>query len=183
MRIFIGSSSRDNIPLEYYSHCKDFLDRLFIDNHDLVFGANKHGLMGVSYDVASNNNRDIIGIYPNVYADGANEIDCGKILVKTVNERTEKLIETSDVLLFFPGGIGTIYELFVAIETKRAKEHDKPIIIYNCCDFYNSLILLLDKMYKEGFTSLIDEGYFYICSSYEEFKKYISGHKKRVRKI
>lgn len=179
MKIFVGSSSRDEIPLKYYDYCKVFLNKLFQDNYDLVFGASMHGLMGVSYKIASKNNRNIIGIYPEVYSEDAREIDCEKISVKTVNERTEKLIENSDALLFLPGGIGTLYELFTAIESRHANEHNKPIIIYNCGNFYNNLFLQLDKMYDEGFTSLIDKDYFYVCSSYKDVIKYLKGIKTR----
>lgn len=182
MKIFIGCSSRDNIPSKYYGYCKDFLNKLFEYDYDLVFGASNHGLMGLCYDVSFKHSRNITGIYPDVYEDEARELSCIKIPVKTVSERTDKLIEQSDVLVFLPGGIGTIYELFTAIESKRAMEHKKPIIIYNCCDFYNNLFLQLDKIYEENFTSLIDEGYFYVCSSVEDTIKYLNGYKDKVRK-
>ena len=46
-------------------------------------------------------------------------------------DRTDGLIRESDVLLFLPGGFGSVYELFTAIESKRCHEHDRSIIIYN----------------------------------------------------
>lgn len=173
MKIFIGCSSRDNIPKKYYGYCKDFLNRLFEDGYDLVFGACSKGLMGLSYCVAKNHNRDVIGVFPDVYKEEADGLECFQIPVKTVSERTDKVIEQSDALVFLPGGIGTMYELFTAIESKRAKEHNKPIIIYNCLDFYDDVLIQLEKMYDEKFTSLEDECYC-ICRDVESVIKYLN---------
>lgn len=181
MKLFIGCSSRDSIPLKYHGYCKDFLNKLFEENYELVFGACGKGLMGLSYNIALNKCRDIIGIYPEVYKNEAMELQCFGIPVKTVSERTDKLIEQSDVLIFLPGGIGTLYELFTAIESKRAKEHNKPIIIYDCCNFYGNLFLQLDKMSNENFTSVEDEKCFYVCSSSDEVIKYLKEYNK-IRK-
>lgn len=181
MKIFIGCSSRNEIPKKYYIYCKNFLEKLFKDGHTLVFGACGKGLMGLSYNVALNNNRDIFGIYPEVYHEEAEGLQCLGIQVNTVSERTEKIIQESDALVFLPGGIGTVCELFTAIESKRAKEHDKPIIIYNCCDFYDNIMFQLDKMYDEKFTSITDDGCFYVCSNYEQAIKYLNNyHKKKL---
>jgi len=176
MRLFVGCSSRDEIPKKYYSECKDFLDDLFSCGYDLVFGACGKGLMGLSHNVAVNNCADIIGVYPEVYSDDADSIQCFKVPVKTVSERTDKVIEQSDVLVFLPGGIGTLYELFTAIESKRASEHNKPIIIYNCCGFYDNMLLQLEKMYKEKFMSLKDMDYYYVCSSSEHAIEYLNSY-------
>ncbi len=79
-----------------------------------------------------------------------------KIITKSVNERTDNMIEKADILLFLPGGIGTIYELFTAIEKKRNNEYDKPIYIYNETGFFDDILQILDKIYKEKFSSSKD---------------------------
>ena len=176
MKLFIGCSSRSNIPKKYYGYCKEFLLKLFKDGHDLVFGACGKGLMGLAYNVALEQNRDIIGIYPEVYKEEIDGLQCLGIAVETVSERTDEVIKQSDALIFLPGGIGTVYELFTAIESKRAKEHDKPIIIYNCCGFFDNIMLQLDKMYDEKFISIEDDGCFYVCSNMEGVMKYLSNY-------
>ena len=62
-------------------------------------------------------------------------------------------MNNSDVLLFLPGGVGTIYELISAIEMKRSKEFDKPIIVYNETGFFDEMMQMLDKVYQRNFTS------------------------------
>ena len=156
MKVFVGCSSRDDIPNKYYDNCKILLDKLFNKKYDLVFGACNKGLMGLSYNAALSNGSNITGIYPKAYEDEAKELKGEMISVITVNDRTDKVISEGDILLFLPGGIGTMYELFTAIESKRALEHNKKIIIYNVDGFYDNLLLFLDKMFNEGFISKED---------------------------
>lgn len=174
MRIFIGCSANEDISKKYIDDCEVLLRELYKENNKLVFGACNKGLMGIAYNVALTNKRDIIGIYPEVYEYEAKDLCCEKISVNTVNDRTNKLIENSDVLIFLPGGIGTVYELFTVIESKRGKEFDKPIIIYNSCGYYDKLISFIDLMEKEKFVSKEVENCFYISDNIENILNYIN---------
>ena len=187
MKIFVGCSSRDNIPGKYYDKCYDLLSKLFSNNFDLVFGACNKGLMGLAYKAALSNNSDIIGIYPDAYVDEAKDLNIVDIPVKTVSDRTDMVIKESDILLFLPGGIGTVYDLFTAIESKRAGEHNKPIIIYNVDGFYDKLVSLLSKMSSEKFINNHDfKNNFYIFDSIDclldHINKYIIKEKELSRK-
>ena len=44
-------------------------------------------------------------------------------------------------------------ELVTAIEMKKCKEFDKPIIIYNETGFFDGIINVLNKIYDESFTN------------------------------
>lgn len=182
MRIFVGCSSRDNIPSKYYDNCIILLDKLFSNNYDLVFGACNKGLMGLAYNAAISHNSDIIGIYPDAYKDEARELHGTMLSVNSVNDRTDKVIEQSDILLFLPGGIGTVYELFTAIESKRAGEHNKPIIIYNIDGFYNNLFLQLKEMCSENFVSLDDLNIYDILNEEDSLIKYIDRYRDNINK-
>lgn len=50
MKLFIGCSSSNNIPTEYFDDCKVLLEELMKEN-DLVFGACNSGLMGLAYNM------------------------------------------------------------------------------------------------------------------------------------
>ena len=178
MRLFIGSSASESIDSKYYDDCKKFLDELFNSEHDLVFGACDRGIMGLSYNIAMNNNCDVIGIYPSVYRNSAKNLECDKIVVDTVNHRTEKVIEESDVLIFLPGGFGTVYELFTSLECRRAYEFVKPIIIYNSCGYYDKLFEFLELIYDDGFASRKILDYYYICSNAKDCLDYIDRYYK-----
>lgn len=190
MRLFVGSSASEYLDNKYYDDCKKFLDELFNAEHDLVFGASDSGIMGLSYDSAINNDRDVLGIYPVVYKDSAKNLECRKMEVASINERTEIIIKNSDVLIFLPGGFGTVYELFTSLECRRAYEFGKPIIIYNSCGYFDKLFEFLELTYDDGFSSRKIMDYYYVCSNARDCLDYIDRYynvddvvKKRNRKI
>ena len=132
MKIFVGCSASEDIPGKYRLDCNMLLDELFRENNDLVFGACNSGIMSDAYMSALGHGRNIVGICPEAYVDDFKDLKCTtEITTKNVNERTDGLIRESDVLLFLPGGFGSVYELFTAIESKRCHEHSREIIIYN----------------------------------------------------
>lgn len=175
MKLFIGCSSREDIPEKYFNNCEIYLEELFKTNNDLVFGAYNKGLMALSYQKALTNNRQIIGISPQIFKDEFKNLNCHQeIITNNISERTEKLINESDALIFLPGGIGTIYELFTAIESKRSGEFNKPIIIYNSCGYFDKLLLFMEDMYKENFTSLSVKDCYYLTKDAADTKAYLS---------
>ena len=183
MKIFVGCSSRDDIPSKYYDECKILLDRLFDKGYDLVFGACNKGLMGLAYNAAISNNSDILGVYPDAYEDEAKGLKGEMIPVSTVNDRTDMIIRESDILLFLPGGIGTVYELFTAIESKRAGEHNKLIIVYNVDGFYDDLFCQLDKMLDEKFVSKEDFRNYHILYTVDSVIQYVDGYSKPLKEL
>ena len=151
MDVFIGCSSSEYISNKYIEDCKFFLEKLFSISNDLIFGVCDKGLMGLSHDIAFKNGRFIKGICPLIYMDQFNLVNCDyEKVTATVAERTLDVIDESDVILFLPGGVGTIYELFSAIEWKRSFEFDKPIIIYNSLGHF-------DKMLENAKNSIFPE--------------------------
>lgn len=176
MKVFIGCSASDYIPDKYFLDCKNFLEELFERDFDLVFGACNAGLMGMTYNVALNNNKNIIGIYPETYKNSAEKIQGNKILTPTIGLRTDLVIKESDALIFLPGGFGTVYELFTAIEFKRGCEFNKPIIIYNSCGYFDKMLEFIEITYKENFASRNVNNCYYICDSAKDAIRYIDSY-------
>jgi len=174
MKIFIGCSSSNDINNKYILENEKLLSGIFENNHSLIFGAANSGLMGLAYNIAKDNNRNVIGIAPEIYKDDFKNLDCDQELVtKSVNERTDLMIDESDLMLFLPGGIGTIYEFMTAVERKRSKKFDKPIILYNCNGFFDDLISMLEHIYQEKFTSSKVKSNYIVIEDYTEVINYI----------
>jgi len=154
MKIAVCCASSDKIDKKYIESSNRLLDQIFKGDNDLVFGAMNNGIMGVAYRNAKKHNRSVTGIAPEIYKGDFKDLDCDiEIITKSVNERTEGLINNSDVLLFLPGGVGTIYEFMSAIELKRSNEFDKPIIVYNETGFFDEMLQMLNEVYQRDFTS------------------------------
>lgn len=176
MKLFIGCSSRNDIPKMYLDDCKHFLSSLMKEN-DLVFGAYDGGLMGIAYQTTLDYKNNVIGVCPEAYKDDFKNLNCtDEVIAKSVNERTEKAISLSDALIFLPGGIGTIYELYASIESKRCHEFDKPIIIYNSKGFYDKLLDFMEKLYQEKFLKEEDRKVYFVSDSLDEILNYIQNY-------
>lgn len=177
MKLFIGCSSSEYISSKYLEDSKIFLEELFSNDNDLIFGVCCNGLMGLSHNIAIEYNRNIIGICPELYMNQFKDVNCTyEEITKTVGERTRRVIDESDVIVFLPGGVGTVYELFSAIEWKRSYEFDKPIVIYNLFGHFNKLFEFLNIIYDNGFTSREIEECYYVCENASDAIKYINNY-------
>ena len=92
----------------------------------------------------------------------------------TVNERKNAFINLADVMIFIPGGIGTIDELLTAIEARRNHEHNVPIIVINGNGFFNQLLSMLERIYDEGFADSKNRQLYFVADTVEEAIEYLS---------
>lgn len=153
MNVFVSGSSDSNINRYYLRENKKILDFIFNKN-DLVFGISNSGIMGLAYNSAVEHGKQITGVCLDVDKDKFNSIKCNKQVIATsVFEKTKKLIEECNLLLFLPGGTGTYFELFNALDSKKCNEFDKPIIIFNLNGFFDNIKEIIEQNYKEEFAS------------------------------
>lgn len=179
MELFIGCSSSNNIPEKYLEECEKYLEEIFIKGNNLIFGASNGGLMGLSYRLAKEYKRIVTGVCPIAYKDDLRDLNCeNTILTKSISERTDSLIDKCDALIFLPGGIGTVYEFFAALEGKRNQEFDKPIVIYNAGGYFDKLFDFLEVVYGEKFTSFEVKDNYYFSDSAEDTLNYIKSYLK-----
>ena len=169
MNLFVGCSSSENISKSYLEQAQECLDKVFKMDYDLVFGASNNGLMGISYRAAKKYNKEIKAIVPEVYCENLKQIDCPfEQVVNKINESTDVLFDNSDILLFLPGGIGSLNEIFYAIELKRNGKLNKPIIIYNINGFYDKLLSFLENLYNQNFIDLRVKEYYEVVETCSE---------------
>lgn len=171
MNVFIGGSSRDNIDYIFVKEAKKLATYLANNNYNLVSGSIS-GLMSYVNDIFISNNMNnmIMTVYS--YQD----IDINKDNVynhNTIGDRKYSLINNSNLIAFLPGGLGTFDEIFTTIESKRAKEHNLPIIIININNYYDDLINQLNKMYNNNLADKKDSNYYHIANSVDDAIKYI----------
>ena len=173
MRIFVGASSNENLEEKYVNDCKKLLEVLLKEN-DLVFGAYNNGLMGISYEIAKKYNRKVTGMCPEFYRDRLEALDCDKSEVtSTMLDSTLKIYENSDLLIFLPGGFGSIYEFFTANYSKICDEINIPIILYNSCGFYDKLIEFIDEIDSKKLIRDSEKNKFVIANNIEEVMLYL----------
>jgi len=119
----------------------------------LVNGGSNQGLMEVFSKAVKKTGGYCIGVIPENFSNRgwhSNHTD-EKIIVKDLSERKEMIKKRSDVLIAFPGGIGTMDEFFDAWSSFSLGFHDKKIILVNIEGFYSALINQLKTFREERF--------------------------------
>ncbi|MDR0384323.1 MAG: LOG family protein [Christensenellaceae bacterium] len=138
----------------------DEIAKLFCQNNvHLIWGGNVHGVLAVIYreyvnwnNTASNQPTHTL-ITPEVYKNDLIGMDTDKVIItKTIGGRTDKMFQLADYIIFVPGGIGTAYEFWTALEEKRAGAHNAEIIIYNYNNFFKYQIKHINFINQYGFT-------------------------------
>ena len=178
MLLYVASSANENIPNKYIEDCEKVLDQI-MKNNDLIFGACNLGIMGVSYRSAKKYQREITGICPIAYQESLKDINCdNEIITNEILDSTMTIINKCDAILILPGGFGTVYEIFTSIYSKLCHEHDKPIIIYNACGYYDKLLSFIDDMYNQEFASSKIKDKYFVVNSLDEILNYLENYTK-----
>ena len=150
------------------------------NNHTLVYGGGKIGLMGVIADTVLENRGEVIGIMPQFLVDreishtGITEF----IIVDDMSERKTKLVDLGDVFVALPGGPGTLEEISQVISWVRVGKKDAPCILMNVDGYYDFLEQYFDKMVKEGFLTKEDRARTLFAKSVSEMEEFIDYYNK-----
>ena len=175
MKIFIGGSVREQIDEKYKNEAQKLADIIVKSECDVICCASRWGEVGIIYN-------ELVQKYPDrvhtavpkahlKYKD--TEIKDSTVITNTINERTDYILRNSDICIFLPGGIGSIYEIMSAIETKRADEHSCKLIIVNLYNYYDDLLKMFDKVFKEDFADEKDKNNYIIINNINDIEKYI----------
>ncbi|MDD2613070.1 MAG: TIGR00730 family Rossman fold protein [Bacteroidales bacterium] len=119
----------------------------------LINGGSNQGLMEVFSNTVRRTGGHCIGVIPENFSKRgwySNSTD-EKIIVKNLSERKDVIKKRSDVLIVFPGGIGTMDEFFDAWSSYSLGFHDKKIILVNIDGFFTPLIQQLRVFRQEKF--------------------------------
>ena len=172
INIFIAGSSYDTIDSKYLSVAKE-VSKLIAKDNTLVNGGIPSGIpnnsmMGIYLKSFSNHKYLTVTKYANNLT--LEEQEKTKIYKQTM-DRTKEIYNISDILLFLPGGLGTLAELFGMIEEKRTNNDNKKIIIYNYNNYYDNILNHLTKISNEKFTNKDDYQNFIIVNNTNDLLK------------
>lgn len=149
--LFCGSSAGNN-PI-YAQLAREFGTRCAKLGLTLYYGGGCIGLMGEAAKSAMENGGKVIGVAPDFFKKGpvlAEDIT-QMIYVKTMGERKQLMETNADAFVGFPGGYGTMDEIFEIATDAQLGMHTKPVAIFNPNGFYDLLIAQLKHFRDEGF--------------------------------
>ena len=151
------------------------------NNHTLVYGGGKIGLMGVIADTVLENRGEVIGIMPQFLVDreiSHNDIN-ELIVVDDMSARKTKLVDFGDVFIALPGGPGTLEEISQVISWVRVGKKDAPCILMNVDGYYDFLEQYFDKMVEEGFLTKGDREKTLFAKNLVEMEEFIVNYNSR----
>lgn len=153
MKICVFCGSGMGYREEYRKAAKALGEYFVLQGFGLVYGGANVGLMQVIADTMLSKGAEVIGIMPEnlvakeVAHSGLTEL----IIVRTMAERKEKMVELSDGFVTLPGGFGTLDELSEILTFNQLRISDKPLGILNVGGYFDKLLSFFDHAVAEGF--------------------------------
>ena len=179
MKITVFCGANNGKSESYIKNATELGEWIADNNHTLVYGGGKIGLMGVIADTVLENRGKVIGIMPQFLVDreishtGITEF----IIVNDMSDRKTKLVDLGDVFIALPGGPGTLEEISQVISWVRVGKKDVPCILMNINGYYDFLEQYFDKMVVEGFLTIEDRKNTLFTDNIEEMERFIFNYK------
>lgn len=148
--VFCGSSPGAN-PL--FRHAAEDLGKEIAKRKmNLVYGGSDLGLMGILATSALKYGAKVIGVMPRIFDGKVTQPKLTElILVDSMIQRKEMMIEMSDTFIALPGGLGTLEEILEVITLAQIGHHKKPCGIINIAGFFDPLLKQLQIAEEQRF--------------------------------
>ena len=175
MKVCVCGGTNPATNPKFYSNAIKMGKLLCVNDVEMVWGGNPFGVLSLVHEQYLENKKSNTLVMPKAYEEDLKLMKSDKKnqkIYKTeqVMERTQQMFALSDVVVILPGGIGTIYEFWTALEAKRAGEYDITIILLNYKDFFKHQLKHFDFINKNGFTKIGVGGSPYKIEPTELFK-------------
>lgn len=176
--VFIGCSSRDAISDEY-KELSTNISKIFVEhNYSLATGGASTGMMGKSFLEFHQNKQNVYAYTVEKYEEDLENLPGAfKFIYENTFDRTKCLYQKGSIIIFLPGGTGTLAELFACIEENRTTNNPKQIILYNYNGFFDKVLDLIYYCVTNKFNDESIYTFFQVISTKEELKE-ILGNKK-----
>ena len=152
MRICVFCSANDNLDSKIVELAEGLGRWAAEKGHTVVFGGHDAGLMHAISKAAHGGGATVVGVVPRVIEQRGKLSPFLDVHIPTDNlsDRKDLMVAQSDAFIVLPGGVGTLDELFTVVAQASLGYHRKPIILYNMCNFWESLISMMDDLQKKG---------------------------------
>ncbi len=98
-------------------------------------------------------------------------------VVDNMHDRKKLMYDISDAFLVFPGGMGTLDELFEILTWRQLAFHNKPIAIFNINRYYDHLLAFLDHAVEKNLIKTQDRKLLFASSDWNEIWNHFTGKK------
>ena len=174
--IFCGANSSVDPDVEHMA--KKVMSFFGQNKIELVYGGAAIGVMGIlATDLMLQGGR-VTGIIPQhlMNKEVAHGGLTGLIVTKDMHERKQLMYKMSDAFLIFPGGMGTLDELFEIVTWRQLGLHGKPIAIMNINGYFDSLLEFLGHAVAKGLVTEKDRNIIFSSPQWEDIWAHFSGN-------
>lgn len=171
--IFCGSSA-NGAPI-HYDIAREVSGLLAEAGIAVVYGGGRVGMMGTIADAALAAGGKVIGYIPDhlheaeIAHQGLTELH----IVPSMHVRKRHMFDRSDAFIVFPGGLGTLDELFEIMTWRQLHLHDKPILILDMEGYWQPLAHLLDAVIEGRYASIATRRLYQFVSTPKELMDYL----------
>jgi uncharacterized protein (TIGR00730 family) len=151
--VFCGSGTGHN-PV--YAQAAQDLGKLMVQHQaTLIYGGGNIGLMGIVADAVMADGGKVIGVIPDflmqkeVGHKGLTQLE----VVGSMHERKRRMADLAQAFVALPGGWGTLDELAEILTWQQLGLVHAPVAILNTNQYFDSLLLQMEVMVREGFLS------------------------------
>ena len=136
----------------------------------LVYGGGDCGVMGAVANSTMKHGGYAIGVFPRSLRNIENEHQSLTeiTIVDTMHERKQNMFERSDAFIVFPGGFGTMDEMFEILTWKQLMLHNKPVVIFNYQGYWDPLIALMKNIIEQQFAKAEVATYYHVVDKLED---------------
>lgn len=166
--VFCGASN--NVPKKFLDIGAEFGKILAARDITLVYGGGDCGVMGAIANASLKTKGHVTGVFPVSLRNIENEHQSLSeiIIVNTMHERKQCMFDRTDAFVIFPGGFGTMDEMFEILTWKQLQLHNKPVVIFNYQGYWDPLIALMKNIIETGFAKPETATYYHVVTELEQ---------------
>ena len=170
MKICIFCGANASLDPEVARQVQIITDHFVKHKVELVYGGAGIGIMGDLATSVMVKGGTVTGVIPQrLMKKEIAHAGLTKLHVVTdMHERKKMMYDLSDAFLIFPGGMGTMDELFEILTWKQLGIHHKPIALFNINHYYDDLIKFLNLGVEKGLIKSPDRTLLFESSDWNE---------------
>jgi uncharacterized protein (TIGR00730 family) len=174
MRICIFCGASESRDPQVASEVKRVMKSFHENDIELVYGGAAIGIMGALANELMVLGGKAQGVIPRqlmkkeIAHAGLTKLH----IVPDMHSRKKMMYDLSDAFLIFPGGMGTLDELFEILTWRQLGLHGKPIAILNINGYFDHLLGFLDQAVENGLVKPRDRELVFSSRNWEEILCY-----------
>lgn len=177
MKICIFCGANASLDSDVNQEVQSLMNFFAGNQIELVYGGAGIGIMGALATELMNRGGKVTGVIPQRLM--KKEIAHGGLtklhVVSDMHERKKMMYDISDAFLIFPGGMGTLDELFEILTWKQLGIHHKPIAIFNINNYFGHLLSFLDHAVEKGLIKESDRKLVYDSNKWSDIWNFFKG--------